>query len=609
MPFLSSLAYFGEVAVMSHDPVVLRAFDGIYVPFSSQVFFDQDPLWGIYTPDGTLVSEAAYRRGSDRHLIGQSPTRHFDDEPLAVEAEEHLYFGPLIPHYGHFLITGLARAWFAARPEFKDRPLLCHSDLPVQNHFRNYMGVLTAALGVTPERFVRPTQPIRFRNLTIPGPAFVEQAFVHEAFAAPMRRIGDTLHKGAGAARQARPAWLSKSRMGINSVTHITNETKIEDALTACGFDIIFPEQLTLPQQINLFSTREHLLGFAGSAFHNHIFSRNPPKITCVTLEPFINTNFLLLDRLNHVNASYFYPYDNIETEQTPGYSISRKITDIPRFVRDLLDVSGLPTRNIHPGYFCRASERTEVMTVYNENCLPDLAGESYRDTLQKLHRDLNPRAYLEIGTLTGGTLALSRSPSIAIDPKFQISSDVVGEKSLCLFYQLESDTFFKSFNPETLLGSALDFSFLDGMHRCEFLLRDIMNTERHSRPSGIIALHDCIPVEIPMTDRMQNGTPPIAPHRGGWWTGDVWRTVLALKRHRTDLNILCLDAAPTGLVLIANLDPASTYLAEHYDTIVEEMMAMDLEAITVAKFMREIEVATTTAYNAPGSLVAALGR
>ncbi len=139
MPFLSSLAYFGEVAVMPHDPVVLRAFDGIYVPFSSQVFFDQRSALGHLH----ARRHFGFRGGIPSWLRPPpdraEPNTPLDDEPLAVEAEEHLYFGPLIPHYGHFLITGLARAWFAARPEFKDRPLLCHSDLPVENHFRNYM--------------------------------------------------------------------------------------------------------------------------------------------------------------------------------------------------------------------------------------------------------------------------------------------------------------------------------------------------------------------------------------------------------------------------------------------------------------------------------------
>jgi hypothetical protein len=169
------------------------------------------------------------------------------------------------------------------------------------------------------------------------------------------------------------------------------------------------------------------------------------------------------------------------------------------------LEISSLPTRNKIPGLAFADNSLTGSAMIYNANCLPDLAGESYRDTLIKLHHELSPAAYLEIGTLTGGTLALSRSPSIAIDPKFQITSEVIGEKSVCLFYQLESDTFFRDYTPKALLGSALDFTFLDGMHRCEFLLRDFMNAERHSAPFGVIALHDCIPVEIPMTNPERN--------------------------------------------------------------------------------------------------------
>jgi hypothetical protein len=609
MPFLSSLAYFGEVEVKPENPAVLNNVDCVYTPFPRDVFFADDPSWGVYTTDGSLILEASYRRGPELQLIGQSPARDLSGRSLDVEQAEHIYFGALIPHYGHFLVGSLARAWFAAQPDNVDRPLLCHSDHAIHDHFRGYMGVLTSALGLKPERFVAPTNEVRFRNLTIPAPAFLEQKLAHQAFLPPMRRIGDALGKGAPLESEPRPVWLSKSRMGINSVAHIANEAELEEVLVSFGFDIVYPEQLTLPQQIDLFSNRQNIFGFAGSAFHNHIFSRQRPRITCITLDKFINTNFLILDTLNASDTRYLYPFDNIENIEISGYICSRKIRDINRFARELLEISSLPARNNIPGLAFADNSLTGSTMIYNANCLPDLAGESYRDTLIKLHHELSPAAYLEIGTLTGGTLALSRSPSIAIDPKFQITSEVIGEKSVCLFYQLESDTFFRDYTPKALLGSALDFTFLDGMHHCEFLLRDFMNAERHSAPFGVIALHDCIPVEIPMTDRTQNGTPPIAPHRGGWWTGDVWRTILALKRHRTDLKILCLDSAPTGLVLISRLDPTSTLLNDRYDSIVNDMLAMDLATMTVAKFMQEVDVTPTAAYHSPGSLAAALRR
>jgi hypothetical protein len=149
---------------------------------------------------------------------------------------------------------------------------------------------------------------------------------------------------------------------------------------------------------------------------------------------------------------------------------------------------------------------------------------------------------------------------------------------------------FFARFNPTTLLGEPLELAFLDGMHRCEYLLRDFLNTERHCRPNSVIALHDCLPLEAPMADRSPNAA-AIDPLRQGMWTGDVWRTALLLKRRRPDLRMVVLDAAPTGLVLITNLDPQNNMLAESEDQFIGEMMSWSLEEITLAGYYKEIGV------------------
>lgn len=246
---------------------------------------------------------------------------------------------------------------------------------------------------------------------------------------------------------------------------------------------------------------------------------------------------------------------------------------------------------------------------MLDANCIPDHSGEYYRSILARLQTVLRPKSYLEIGTLTGGTLTLSNAPSIAIDPKFQITSEVIGEKPFCLFYQMASDAFFKRYDPQALLGGPIDLMFLDGMHHCEFLLRDFINAERAAASDGVIVLHDCLPVEIPMTDRTQNGTPPVMPHRGGWWTGDVWRTAYLLKRRRPDLNMVCLDAAPTGLVIISNLDPYSTDLRNNYSECVSEMLQLDLERMTVSDFNRQMNVVSTSLVASDQDLLKAIRR
>jgi len=243
----------------------------------------------------------------------------------------------------------------------------------------------------------------------------------------------------------------------------------------------------------------------------------------------------------------------------------------------------------------------------FGANVLEDLRGEVYGLMLSRLHEVTGHKAYLEIGTLTGGSLLLSKAPSIAIDPSFSLELDVVRGKPLCLFYQMGSDEFFERYHAPDLLGRPVEFSFLDGMHHCEFLLRDFYNAEAVSSRTGVIAMHDCVPLDIPMTDRVQEGTPPSSPNRLGWWTGDVWRAALVIKRHRPDLRFTAMDCFPTGLIVITGLDPTSTLLKDNYEALVAEMNAMDLEEITVRGLHEELEVVSAQALVDAG-LAASLG-
>jgi hypothetical protein len=228
------------------------------------------------------------------------------------------------------------------------------------------------------------------------------------------------------------------------------------------------------------------------------------------------------------------------------------------------------------------------------EPSLPDLAGEPYETVLERLHKILRPKTYLEIGTLNGNSLKLAECAAIAVDPNFQFDSgEFMGRKPYCALFQMTSDEFFAEHDPGVLFRRPVDMAFLDGMHLSEFLLRDFANTERHCRRNSLILLHDCVPTEWPMAERSP-GLPPIVPHRAGWWTGDVWRTVVALKRHRSDLEITALDATPTGLICITNLDPHSRTLTEDYVKICGEMQAIDLKSFGLENYFALLELRST---------------
>ncbi len=204
--------------------------------------------------------------------------------------------------------------------------------------------------------------------------------------------------------------------------------------------------------------------------------------------------------------------------------------------------------------------------------------GMPYVRFLRSLHKTHIFETYMEIGCRTGRTLSQVRGRTIAVDPYFKVTSNIIQNKPALHIFQKTSDAFFQESFLEDL-SIQLSFSFLDGMHLVEFLLRDVINTEKNSKSDGLIALHDCVPFNHEMTSR------EIGDAGSSAWTGDVWKLIPILQHYRPDLKIDVLDCQPTGLVLLSGLDPENTTLADKYDEIISDWLTTKLSEFDEDRF------------------------
>jgi hypothetical protein len=234
-------------------------------------------------------------------------------------------------------------------------------------------------------------------------------------------------------------------------------------------------------------------------------------------------------------------------------------------------------------------------------------AGTPYIDFMAAIAQTKHARAYLEIGTQTGASLARMNCASIAVDPNFRLKFDPVGSKPGCFMFQMTSDDFFAVCSPKAMLGRPLDLAFLDGLHLFEFLLRDFMNTERSCRQSTIVFLHDCLPPVFEIAGRQDK---PVVHNKRflHHWAGDVWKLIPILARYRPDLTIGYLDCPPTGLVAITNCDPASTILRDSYNDIVKEFAEGPADFPRFAETMSAIKLLPSATLPTAEALEAALG-
>lgn len=203
------------------------------------------------------------------------------------------------------------------------------------------------------------------------------------------------------------------------------------------------------------------------------------------------------------------------------------------------------------------------------------LPGEHYLSLMRRIHVYLRPRTYVEIGVASGDSLTLVQEGTLAlgIDPAPRIASPLLPTTKV---FVEKSDEFFSKRNVSAELdNNPVNLVFIDGMHNFEFALRDFINIERYCTPDSTVLVHDCYPLDeaTAARDRITS-----------FWSGDIWKLILCLKKYRPDLAIYTIATPPTGLGMVRNLDPRSTVLRDNLQTIYDEFIPLPYSTIAKSK-------------------------
>jgi hypothetical protein len=172
--------------------------------------------------------------------------------------------------------------------------------------------------------------------------------------------------------------------------------------------------------------------------------------------------------------------------------------------------------------------------------------GPNYYEVLRWLHEELKPESYLEIGVYRGASLSLAMPPTVAlgIDPSPKVDHQWHTPTQVV---PLTSTEFFSRHSLAQFLPSShFSLALIDGLHRFEQAIDDILNLERYAQPDSVIAVHDTIPLDEKTADRAC---------RTDFHTGDVWKIVPFLTEFRPDLKMVTVRTGPSGLTLIRGLN------------------------------------------------------
>jgi capsular polysaccharide biosynthesis protein len=236
----------------------------------------------VYAADGSKVALSERFGGHlGDHFVSDNPaTASFPTDAPRL-AGRGLYLGhEMGGHYGHFITEGLSSFW--ALEEFPStgfdyflfHPFVFGDARP------SYVRFCLERFGIAEDKVhVVGAEPIRFEELVVP-----ERLFRLNHSADPKLRwvYGQIAQGLAPPAGSSSRVYISRRRFSRRYLDRVVaNEVWVERAFEDHGFEVLYPEQITFPEQVARYRNAEVVAGISGSGLHNSIFMREG----CVVLE------------------------------------------------------------------------------------------------------------------------------------------------------------------------------------------------------------------------------------------------------------------------------------------------------------------------------------
>ncbi len=287
-----------KLQVFTGSPEEVKIFrDVIYVP----------EYYCLYTRDGARIDYSCLYKRPGRNKLSTSTKTKDKTYPLdkitppkqlRKISQKFIYTNQISPHYGHFLTESISRLWYVLKEQ--EYPVIYHG----QGLQKAFIKLFFKSAKLDINRFISFKEPVLLQEVIIPYPSFSIQCEgfeVHKLL--PESVAKNWLPKKVQTTSQ--PLYLSRKHLHKNARL-IINESLLEEKLSKSGFAIVYPEKLSLQEQIYLINKHEVIVGAIGSALHSVLFDISSQRnLVCFGSQERIRTTYLIIDAIKSVNSIY----------------------------------------------------------------------------------------------------------------------------------------------------------------------------------------------------------------------------------------------------------------------------------------------------------------
>lgn len=210
-----------------------------------------------------------------------------------IDEPSFFFDGEHSAHYGHFLLETLPRLWCFDIIDITNRMLLMH------NVNKPFIQKLIAPFGLGDKNLIQLDGPSIVRDLIVSRQPYVLERTVSANARKVFNHISLYYDKGST------PEKIYVSRSRFQGQRQLLNEKEVEEFFANKGYSIIYPEALTVDEQVNVFGNARFIVGASGSAMYNLVFGRRKEKVLILVSDRFITLNDALINHGSGCEVRY----------------------------------------------------------------------------------------------------------------------------------------------------------------------------------------------------------------------------------------------------------------------------------------------------------------
>ena len=227
---------------------------------------------GVINQDGYPIEDSFIRKGKENKLsFGITKKLNHKETYNNFLDDEYIYLGYINNHWGHFIVDFSTRLYFAKKYPSKKFIFLINSQ-EVKFCLISQIKRFIELLGIDFRNIVFLNKITKVRKLIIPVQSYHAEVYYSDEYIETFNTVIDNIQPTYK--QKFKKVYFSRLKIN-NSINREIGIEKLDDIFNTNNYNIFYPENELLDNQIYILNNCVEFYAVIGSIFHNIMFIKN----------------------------------------------------------------------------------------------------------------------------------------------------------------------------------------------------------------------------------------------------------------------------------------------------------------------------------------------